>query len=77
MIHYRGYKIDVQEDQYEIIQGKEKLIATGFGFDNPLAHAKELIDKDFVTPLLVVLRAIKEAEVLAAKERQDGQTNRE
>ena len=70
MVHYRGYKIDVINDQYEIIQGKDKLIATGYGFDNPLAHAKELIDKDFVTPLLLILRKIKEAEILAAKEKE-------
>ncbi len=74
MVHYRGYKIDVLLDQYEVFQG-QKLVATGFGYDNALAHAKELINNEFVTPLLAELRKIKEAEVAASKERQDAEAN--
>lgn len=72
-VHYRGYKIDAAGDQYEVFQGK-KLVATGFGYDDPLANAKQIVDKEFVTPLLLVLRQVKEAEALALRERTDGET---
>lgn len=56
-IRYRGYTILFDQDAYEI-RDKRNTVATGFGFYDGQSRAKELIDADFVTPMLEYIRTL-------------------
>lgn len=53
---YKNYSIKIQDRDFEVLQGNH-ILALGFS-DDPLASARKLIDRDFETDLLQVIRAI-------------------